>query len=53
MMVRGTVVMDPVPHRTVGHLLPGHDVDLRRRDEDAAADHGDVDLAVSPWEPME
>jgi hypothetical protein len=28
-------------------------VDLRRRDEDAAADHGDVDLAVSPWEPME
>ena len=45
----GNSVLD----RTVGHLEPRHNVDLHPRDEDPAADHGDVDLAVSSWEIME
>jgi hypothetical protein len=44
----GNSVLD----RTVRPLQSGHDVDLHRRDKDPPADHGDVDLAVSPRETV-
>jgi hypothetical protein len=44
---------DPVLDRTVGALQPGHDVDLRSRDEDPAPHHGEVDLAVCFREIMQ